>query len=126
MCSIYIVTGAKTGTSHHLLYDEVQWQTLNRRKTIKLNLVHKIVYNTAPTYLCEMLPNYVGDDVTYNLSGNQNLCQIKCTTEKFRKSFLPNCINLWTNLDEGTKSMQDFEDFKASTKFNKVANELIL
>ena len=58
MCSSYC---------HQLLYDEVQWQTLSeRRKCIKLNLMHRIVYNTTPTYLCGLLPNYVGDDFTYN------------------------------------------------------------
>ena len=30
--------------------------------------MHKIVYNTVPNYLCEFLPNYVGDEFTYNLA----------------------------------------------------------
>ena len=50
--------------------------------------------------------------------------RVKCRTEKYRKSFLPNCINLWNNLDEETKNMQEIEDFKNSTEFKKSANEL--
>ena len=30
------------------------------RKSIKLDSTHKIVYNTAPTYFIELLPNHVG------------------------------------------------------------------
>ena len=51
-----IVTGAKRGTSHGLLYDETSWLTLsNRRHNVKMKLMHGIVHGKAPVYLCNLI-----------------------------------------------------------------------
>ena len=120
-----VVTGAKKGTSHDLLYNELQWQKLSeRRKYVKLKHMHKIVHGTAPSYLCTLLPKQVGDVVSYQLRGNSNIRQIKCRTEKYRKSFLPNCVNLWNNLDEDVKHINDSDDFKKVIDWKNTCNPL--
>ena len=46
-----IVTGARRGTSHELLYSDTSWQTLaQRRDLLKFKNFLKIVNNEAPPY----------------------------------------------------------------------------
>ena len=106
-----IVTGAKKGTSHGLIYNEVCWPLLaDRRMHCKLKMMHKIVHGTCPEYLTELLPNTVNSQ--HNLRDRTNIRQIKTRTEKFRKSFLPDGIRLWNELDHDIKSVADFCTFK--------------
>ena len=57
-----VVTGARKGTSHDLLYRETNWQTLaERRELIKFKHFIKIVNKDAPLYLQSLLPNKLGD-----------------------------------------------------------------
>ena len=63
-----LVTGAKRGTSHQLIYDEISWPSLSeRRKCDKLKFIHKIVNHNAPLYLCDLLPPKVGTNAAYEL-----------------------------------------------------------
>ena len=88
-----IVTGAKRGTSHAVLYDEVSWKTLEeRRKIMKMKFIHKIYYHNAPEYLLQLLPSSVNEHVMYNVRSGENIRQYQTRTEKFRKSILPDCI----------------------------------
>ena len=88
-----IITGAKRGTSHNLLYNETSWTTLaERRKIMKLKFVHRLYYQYAPEYLLQLLPGSVNKHVTYNVRSGDNIRQYPTRTEKFRKSLLPDCI----------------------------------
>ena len=92
------VSGARIGTSTAAIYDELGWQTLkSRRESLKLKSLSKIVTNTAPPYLCELLPRTVGHRRT--LRNSNNLIKFKCRTETFRSSFVPSAVTLWNNLD---------------------------
>ena len=56
-----IVTGAKKGTSHALLREELMWDSLSERRSMfKLQFLHKVVNNITPPYLSELLPEKVG------------------------------------------------------------------
>ena len=110
-----IVTGAKRGTSHEMLYEEVRWPKLaDRRTNIKLNLMHKIVNGNVPNYLSEVLPNLVGENLNYELRNRHNISGFKCRTEKFRKSFFPDSVQLWNNLDPTVKCITDRDAFNKS------------
>ena len=51
------VTGAKRGTSHNLIYEEISWQPLSgRKKENKLKFMQKIVHKSAAQYLSDILP----------------------------------------------------------------------
>ena len=51
------VTGAWQGTNRVKLYEELGWETMDNRRTIRRILqVHKIVDGKSPLYLREKLP----------------------------------------------------------------------
>ena len=94
-----IITGAKRGTSHKLLYKELSWRTLSERRTIaKFKFVHKLYHNTAPDYLLQLLPVPSGTNVSYGLRYGNNIRQFPVRTEQFKKSLLPDCIRKWNQL----------------------------
>ena len=109
-----IVSGAKKGTSHQLIYDEVAWPKLSdRRKDCKLKFIHKIVHGTSPDYLVELLPGNVGEGMSYNLRQKNNIKLFKARTEKFKNSLIPDCIRLWNNLDDEWKNIEDNDKFNS-------------
>ena len=56
------VTGARKGTSHNLIYNELNWPTLaDRRKGVKLKIFFKIINNETPEFLRSLLPKRIGD-----------------------------------------------------------------
>ena len=120
-----IVTGAKRGTSHELLYNETSWSTLaDRRNTCKLKLMHNIYHRNAPDYLLQLLPEKA--DNRYELRNDNNLSQFDTRIEKFRKSVFPDCIRKWNNLPVEIREIDDKKEFilKTSTVFkdNKLYN----
>ena len=109
-----VVTGAKKGTSHELLYRELNWPLLSeRRKIVKCQFMHKVVNKNVPEYLYELLPETVGKNVNYGLRNKNNLRQFPCRTEKFKKSLLPDCINMWNDIDDELRSIVDYDEFKS-------------
>ena len=113
-----IVTGAKRGTSHKLLYDETSWPTLaDRRTTCKLKFMHNIYHRNAPDYLANLLPKKVNN--RYQLRNNNNLTQFYTRTEKFRKSIFPDCVRKWNDLPVDTRENSDKSQFleSVSTSF---------
>jgi len=120
-----IVTGAKKGTSHELLRHELQWPTLaERRSRSKLIQMHKMVNNTAPSYLTSLLPEKV--DTRYNLRHEVNGCyrQFKFRLEKFKGSLLPDLIRKWNALDPNSKLITDIKEFKKKITHNISSNPL--
>ena len=105
-----IVTGAKRGTSHELLYHESSWATLaDRRDTCKLKFMHNIYHRKAPDYLSNVLPVKV--DNRYKLRNDNNLAQFETRTEKFRKSIFPDCIRKWNTLPVEVREIDEKKEF---------------
>ena len=105
-----VVTGAKKGTSHQKLYDEVSWPTLHeRRKNVKLLHMHRIVNRKAPDYLCELIPTAPKRNMR---TRSEDIRNIFCRTTKFSRSFIPDCISLWNNLDVDVRKIEDIDKFK--------------
>ena len=120
-----IVTGAKKGTSHALVHDELQWPSLSERRTqFKLKHMHRIVHNTAPSYLSDILPAKVNVGARYNFRDNNNFVQFNCNTVKFSKSLFPDCIDKWNSLDDKTKAIDDIEHFKSAIVNESFSNPL--
>ena len=92
-----ITTGARKGTSHQLLYNEVNWERLSeRREKIKLKNLIKIVNKECPSYLQNLLPKQI-HEVRPNSRQPDNFFLLKTRTETFRKSFIPSAVKLWNN-----------------------------
>ena len=88
-----IITGAKKGTRHELLYKESSLSTLSsRRKEFKLKMMYKIVKFNEPKYLYDCLPKKIEN--SYSLRDSAKIRFVRARTEKFRKSFIPDCIRL--------------------------------
>ena len=108
-----IVTGARKGTSHDLIYSETNWQTLSKRRELfKLKHFIKIVNNEAPEYLKSLLPMSHGM-VRPNSRNPDNYFIFKSRTETFKSSFMPSSIVLSNettsehrNVDFITQSMK--------------------
>ena len=95
-----IVTGARKGTSHELLYQETSWQTLaERRSTCKMKYLLKIINGDTPEYLQTLLPQKVGDIRPSSRNAN-NFKLVKARTETFRQSFIPSVVKQWNSLSE--------------------------
>ena len=109
-----VVTGAIKGTSHAKIYNECNWPLLSeRRKQNQLVQFFKMVNDESPQYLTSLVPNLVGDLGNYNLRNNHKFKNIATRTVKFQKSFLPNVINMWNNLDTDTVNCDDLNSFKS-------------
>jgi hypothetical protein len=55
-----IVTGAKRGTHHQFINNELGWNSLgDRRGHSKLCFMHKIIHHKAPDYLVNLIPDAV-------------------------------------------------------------------
>jgi hypothetical protein len=99
------VTGLPKYCSIAFLYSEVSWNNLqSRRKIKKLILMYKIVNNIAPSYLTDLLPPLVGNQVVrYQLRNNKDIRNYRTRTSLFQNSFFPSTISLWNDLDENIK-----------------------
>jgi hypothetical protein len=81
------VTGARKGTSHDAIYRETGWPTLSdRRKAYKLKTFIKIITDEAPEYLCQLIPERLGQLMPASRHGN-NFQLLRARTETFYKVF---------------------------------------
>ena len=100
-----VVTGARKGTSHQLLYDETNWQSLaDRRIAIKFKNFLKIINNEAPTYLQTLIPNSVAT-IRPNSRYADNLLNIKTRTKTFDSSFIPSSVKIWNECGPEERSI---------------------
>lgn len=118
-----IVSGAKKGTSHELIYQELAWSTLSeRRKFCKKKFMFNIVNNHCPPYLHDTLPMNVQH--RHNLRNDSNIRNFKARTDKFRTSILPDCIRLWNDLPSVIKNLPSIESFKTAIQIKPCVNML--
>ena len=75
-----VVTGALKGTNRVSLLKELSWVDLSVRRNLhKLSLTYKIVFKLAPSYLCDLCPDFVSDRSCYSLRSANNLCLPLCS-----------------------------------------------
>ena len=108
------ICGAVRGTSHNLLYEETNMKPLSERRNIsKLTNFYKMKNHIAPQYLCNMIPEQPNTN-EYNLRGNSAVRTVKCRTDVYARSFLPDTIKLWNHLTPETKNIETVSNFKKS------------
>ena len=75
------VTGAKRGTSHQNIYNEICWPLLSeRRKNCKLKFMYKVMHHGAPPYLTDLIPNRVRDVTAHFVAPAQFVADDKMCT----------------------------------------------
>lgn len=108
-----IVTGGTKLTSIQKLYDETRWEKLtDRRKRHKLLYFHKMVNNSAPQYLVNLVPNRVGSRHEHNTRQTDNLLNINTRTSLYASYFLPSSIKLWNSLQPEIRLCNSISLFK--------------
>ena len=108
------VTGARKGTSHNALYNETKWPKLSeRRQHFKFKQLLKMSNKETPPYLCNLLPEKIGQSRP-NSRFPDNYLLPKMRTETFKKSFIPSTITMWNNL---TLSKRNFDSITNMCKF---------
>ena len=108
-----VVLGAKKGTSHAKLYDDLGWATLeNRRKYHCLVQFYKIKHGNAPELLTEIIPRNISQRSTYQTRNIDDMDIPRGSTEIYLKSFIPETSRNWNNLPDTTKYLNNLEDFK--------------
>jgi hypothetical protein len=112
-----IVTGAKRRTQHKLLYEDVQWETLDqRRQKHKLITMYKINHDLAPETLTNLLTLPTAERHNYNVRSREDLTLQQTSTTSFDKSFFPTTIKLWNSLSPATRHLSSVEAFKEALK----------
>ena len=111
--AIRIITGSVRGTSHQKLYNESGFCTLKeRRKRHKLIQFHKMINNTCPDYLSDLLPPLVSTTNPYHRRRPYERIIPSFRTELFRNSFFPSTTLLWNNLPVNIQESSSLSEFK--------------
>lgn len=91
-----IVSGCTKLVSISELYHEICWESLaERRRKHKLILFFKMVNGISPEYLCNLVPNTVGETSQYNLRNSTNLQIIPTRTSLYAYSFVSSTLKEW-------------------------------
>lgn len=97
------------------MYFETGWETLSaRRMTSKLTTMYKIHNKCVPEYLSQIIPNTRSNDSAYRTRNIENYSLPRCRTELFKKSFIPDTIQLWNTLSIGVRNETSIQKFKNS------------
>jgi hypothetical protein len=117
-----VVTGATEKSNIALLYEDLDWISLEQRRNHHcLALLYKVLNGQAPRYLYDLLPQRPQRQGGRNLRSNENeLLPVPFTrTETFRSSFVPFCIRLWNKLDKKLRDSPTLDSFKSALKGQK-------
>ena len=85
------VTGARKGTSHELISNELNWTSLtDRREGVKLKNFLKIMNYEMPQYLQSLIPEKIGNKRSQSRNPD-NFYSMRARIETYRSSFIPSC-----------------------------------
>jgi hypothetical protein len=109
------VCGAKKGTSHIEIYNEVKWEPLKERRDRQcLIMLYKMKHNLSPDTLSTLIPNERAERTTHNIRNRDRLTIPKANTTQYQNSFLPSTIQKWNQLPIEIRQATSLEQFKES------------
>jgi hypothetical protein len=110
-------TGAYKHTSHEKLLEELGWPLLQtRRKQHRMNLMFKIQHDLTPKYLKDICPQLTRERTAYDLRTSMNITTPLPKTVTYQKSFFPNSITDWNNLNINIRDLPSINSFKDHQK----------
>jgi hypothetical protein len=110
-------TSAYKHTRHVNLLDELGWSPLaTRRKHHRMNVMFKIQHGLVPPYLRNLCPPLTQNRTDYNLRTGMNITTPIQKTTTYQKSFFPQSIKDWNNLDVELRQAPSIENFKEKLK----------
>ena len=104
------ITGTIRGTSKEKLYEELEFETMKKRRWFRrLCCFYKTLNNQTPVYLYSLLspPNK-----HYNTRKYSKIRQIFCRAETFSNSFLLQTIREWNKLDTSICQAPSYSVFR--------------
>ena len=112
-----ITTGLPIISSRESLYLETGWEPLSeRRRVAKLNTMYTVHNNLVPDYLKHIFPSTRRRESKYNTRNREDYTIPKCRLELYRKSFVPDTIKKWNNLNVSVRNNPSFSSFKNSIR----------
>ena len=113
LAALRVITGAKKGTSHALLYSETGIERLQaRRDRRKLSTMFKIQKKTAPQTLIESMPTEIVSKAKRSLRTHTNTTLPKANAEYHLQSFIPSTIREWNKLPVDVRNIPNLQQFK--------------
>ena len=89
-------------------------------------MMYKIVNGLTPTYLSDLLPDNVGENLQYQLRNNEDFRIPFARLTVFKESFLMTMLNKWNQLNQVVKDIPTYQAFKmAITKKVEPKSELL-
>ena len=108
-----IATGATRLVSIANLYQEIGWDSLEKRRADhKLTLFYKMTHNVTPLYLSALVPPSVRYISRYSLRNSNDLQTIDARTILYYNSFLPSTVRAWNNVNDEAKQSNSVNTFK--------------
>ena len=93
------ITGAWQVSSRSKIYEELGWETLSdRRKCRRVLQIHKIISNNTLSYLKDKLSLNCRELFNGNMRNTFHM--IKCKSNRYMNSFLPDDIASWNLFTE--------------------------
>ena len=115
-----IATAASKLISIRNLYNEIGWETLEKRRiNHKLILFYKMYNNLTPDYLSSLVLSSVNEVSHYQLRNANDVQTINARTALYFNSFLPSVIRQWTNIPDTDKYVGSVDSFKRQISRNK-------
>jgi hypothetical protein len=109
------VCGAKKGTSHRELYEEIKWETLkDRRERQCLIMLFKMKHRLTPETLSNLLPQQRADRTEYSIRNSDRITIPRTKSTQYQTSFLPATITKWNKLPAEIRQATSLEQFKES------------
>ena len=106
-----------TSLSQELHYCS-QVQLKERRRTNKIILLHKILYDETPEYLLNEILLHANHQSSNDLRSNRVFDPSLCNTTSYKCSFFPNVIDSWNLLDVDTQDQHSRLMFKNQISSN--------
>ena len=120
-----IITGAKLGTSPRVMYRETCLETLeDRRKNHMLVAFYRLIHSDRPCSMNHSMVRNVSDRNNYRVRNRASYCLERSRTEHYRKSFLPEAIRRWNDLNTSKVNLASANALKNSLKKNEIPNAI--
>ena len=106
------ITGSWRGTNRYKIYEELGWESLHERRTFRrLTQFYKIMNRLTPQYLVDPVP--LPRRHLFGVRSTNVLNSVPCRSERFRKSFYPDAVTCWNNLDPIIRNSESLSIFKS-------------
>ena len=107
------ICGAKKGTSHRLLYEELGWEKLKERRERQcLIMMYKMISNQTSSTLCDLVPARTHERTDHDLRNSDRITPPRSNSTQHFNSFLPATIRSWNELPPEIRQATSLEDFK--------------